>query len=46
MRTLNENSRIVWGLVTAGALTNVFGSVFNHRANSVASVGRVRRDCR
>jgi hypothetical protein len=46
MHALKENHRIVWDLVTAAALTNVFGSVFNHRANSMSSVGHVRKDCR
>ncbi len=46
MHTLKENHWIVWGLLTAAALTNVFGSVFNHRANSVPSAGHVRRVCR
>ena len=46
MHTLKENHRLVRGLVTAAALTNVFGSVFNPRANSVPSAGHVRKDCR
>ena len=45
MHALKENHIIVWELVTAAALTNVFGSVFNHRANSMSSVGHVRKDC-
>ncbi len=46
MHALKVNRRIVWGLVAAAALTNVFGSVFNHRANSMPSAGNVRKDCR
>ena len=46
MHTFKENHRLVRGLVTAAALTNVLSSGFNHRANGVPSTGHVRKDCR
>ncbi len=46
MHTFKDEHRVVPSLVTAVVLTNVFGSVFDRRANSVPSAGHVRKDCR